>query len=172
MQVLAVGDSLPFKVPPGVSAELDRSGLMYFINMPDLNDAEIAAARSGKVECCLFIRQPSIFVLLKIPGLLKWSDAPYSIHLTKSEIDSSYTYQGNEGLLLTIILVDSNDGKIRVLRGIGTSTDFANTFTKAVEEQRSLPFDAMQYNLHLMQTQNQHPSDDMALRGEALFRIK
>jgi hypothetical protein len=172
MQKFVVGEPLPFTVEQGTSMELSESGITYFISIKNVAPSEIEATRSGKLECCLFVRQPAIFVLFNIPDLFNWSDTPFSVHLSKGKYDLSHTYQDQEGIAIQIVVHDFNDDSVKALRIFDSSTDFANAFIKAAKQQQDISFDLEEYDKHIFTIQKLHSCMDMAYRGEGRFTVK
>ena len=170
--MFAVGEPMPFTIPAGLSMEFDKNGIMLFINFPDLKPKEIEAGRAGKMECCLFVRQPVIFFVVKIVELFKWSDAPYSVHLTQTPIDLAHTFLPGEGMPIHIILQDSAKDIIVAQRVVGSSPEFANIFVEAVKEQFTQPFHRVIYDDQKARIQREFSSDEMAKRGDGYFRIQ
>ena len=169
--LFAVGEPMPFTIPAGVSMEFDKNGIMFFINLPKLKPKEIEAGRAGKMEGCLFVRQPVIFFVVNIVDLFKWSDVPYSVHLTQTPIDLEHTFQPGEGMSIHIILQDSAKGIIVAQRQVGSNYEFANAFVDAVKEQFTYPFHKVIYDDHVARLHREFSPEEMAKRGDGYFRI-
>mgnify|MGYP000188180761 FL=1 len=77
-------------------------------------------------------------------GNLNWMDAPYTPHLSQ-ELTTFQIPNNNQGLGLTIMLIDTQTGKIKSLRLVGLSEKFTKKLFGTVIELKVKPFDKLEY---------------------------
>jgi len=135
--------------PDGVSQYNYRSGaheLVLFLGEP--TEREIKAARKGKAEFALFVRQPAIILAYKFGDGIPWSDAVFSIHLVpESERDlPSADLESEVRANLQVLLVDAHTGILRALRLVSFSPAFTRALHSAIREQAQAPWDQALYD--------------------------
>lgn len=88
-----------------------------------------------------------IMLTVKI-GNLNWMDAPYTPHkskyLTKLQLPNK-----NQGLALTLYLVDAVKGQIKTMRFLGLSEKFTRSLFAEVMEEKMKPFSEANYTNNL-----------------------
>lgn len=173
---IAVGQRLfpdRHSYPEGVLFEYTQSGPIMIIAFRSPKPAEIQAAKTGKLEMCLYESGPVIFILVKIKGLGGWMDAPFSVRIYGNRgiaFDWSEPIEDGQGLALHIVLVDVATGIVRAQRLIGTSTAFARGLRAAIMRQYEAPFSVTEYSAAIDVAYKRFTSDDMAARGDFYFR--
>lgn len=85
-----------------------------------------------------------IMITVKI-GSLNWMDAPYSPHLSKN-LTKFQMPNENQGLGLTLVLIDAVTGEIKHVRLLGLSEKFTKQLFGIVMEQKIREFDIVEYN--------------------------
>lgn len=113
-----------FHNPAKEEIEQFESGVNFEIRFTELNDV--------------------IMLTVKI-GSLNWMDAPYTPHLSK-HLTSFYLPDKDQGLGLTLILIDASTGEIKHIRLIGLSVKFTKELLKITAEHISKTFDMAVYN--------------------------
>lgn len=89
----------------------------------------------------LHYEQGVIFFLFRIDGTWAWSDQAFSIHLVSEADRGPGEPSDNAFVPLTVVLVDSNTGRVAALRMVTMSPRFASTFRGLIDKQRANPFD-------------------------------
>lgn len=84
-----------------------------------------------------------IMITAKI-GNLNWMDAPYTPHLSK-HLTKYQLPNENEGLGLSLVLVDAVSGEIKHMRLLGLSERFTKKLFGAVMELKMKEFDENSY---------------------------
>lgn len=97
-----------------------------------------------------------IMITVKI-GNLNWMDAPYTPHLSKN-LTKIPLLSENQGLALTLILVDAIIGKIQHIRLLGLSNRFTEKLFSVVKEHKEKPFDLAEYNQSLNRIFSTYPT--------------
>lgn len=108
--------------------------LLLFLERPTAG--EITDVRYGDAEFALLVSPPAIVFCYRF-GRMPWSDSPYTIHLLPREEwgDLDAPVFGEQRALLTVILVDASDGRIRGLRAVSLSPAFTDELRLAIREQ-------------------------------------
>jgi hypothetical protein len=105
------------------------------------SEKSIAAFRHGAMHIGLHYEQGVIFFLFRIDGTWAWSDQAFSIHLVSEADRGPGEPSDNAFVPLTVVLVDSNTGRVAALRMVTMSPRFANMFNGFIDRQRATPFD-------------------------------
>jgi len=149
-QEIKIGQVIPKFIghAEGTLFNFDSSGanmIVFFNNpMPD----EIAQFESRKkFEMRMIELSGIIFITAKI-GNLDWMDFPYSPHLSK-ERPIFKDIRPGMGYSITLMLVNSQNGKLEHLRFIGMSEHFSKAFKNVAEGALRKPFDKNSYNMNL-----------------------
>ena len=77
----------------------------------------------------------------RIDGTWAWSDQAFSIHLVSEADRGPGEPSDNAFVPLTVVLVDSNTGRVAALSMVTMSPRFARTFRGLIDKQRASPFD-------------------------------
>ncbi len=136
--------------PEGIRFEYTQSGPILIIAFRNPKPVEIEAVRIGKLEMAMYESGSVIFVLVKIKGLGRWMDAPFSIRLYDEKgisFNCSEPIKEGRGLAIHIILVDAGTGVVKTQRLIGTSTEFARGLRAAIMKQYEAPFSREEYKV-------------------------
>ena len=83
-------------------------------------------------------------------GNLNWMDAPYTPHLSKY-LTKYQIPNENQGLGLTLVLVDAHTGEIKHMRFIGLSEKFTRRLFGCVMELKVNEFNRTEYQLYINQ---------------------
>lgn len=155
MEILEVGMRIPeFKRhnEETIFDIADDGATMYvFFNNPSAS--EIEQFKSGKnFEIRFNLMYDVIMITTKI-GNLNWMDAPYTPHLSKHLTKFTIPNEG-EGLALTLILVDANNGEIKSIRLLGLSEKFTRSLLGVVMDLRMKEFDRNLYDKNLQKVFN------------------
>lgn len=144
-----------------------RSGaheLLLFFGSP--TDREVKAARKGKAEFALFVRQPVIILAYKFGDGIPWSDAVFSIHLVpESERDlPSADLESEVRATLQVLLVDAHTGILRALRLVSFSPAFTRALHTGIREQAAAPWDSARYDAAVAELYALYPSSEAFVR--------
>ena len=120
----------------------DGATMLVFFRNPTTNEKN--QFQSGKNFEIRFIELSDIIMLTVKIGNLNWMDAPYSVHLSKN-LTKLQDVKENEGIGLTLVLIDAITGKIEHLRLLGLSTNFTKALFKAIKEQQNKKFNKELY---------------------------
>lgn len=128
----------------GIYFDLDDSGatLLVFFQNPTPNETE--QFKSGKSFEIRFTELYNVIMITVKIGSLNWVDAPYTPHLSKNL--TKFQIPGeNQGLGLTLILIDAITGEIKHIRLIRLSERFTKELFGVVMEHKIREFDKTQY---------------------------
>lgn len=173
---LAVGDKWTGEtVNDGCVFDYDNGGpfIKMFFDRP--TEKEIEDVRHGKLQMGYYVRDNAIFIVAKF-GHIEWVDMPFNVRryerLAASELDLSLTFGEKEGLSILIMMVDSHDGTIKVLRQISSSHRFAVGLMKEMVAQTSMPYNDIDFQATVDSVYESLMPEDIAARADVMFRIK
>lgn len=110
----------------------DGASMIVFFNKP--TEAEIAQFASENPFEIRSVKLNEVIVITVKIGNLNWMDAPYNVNLSKNLTQLNFPDR-NQGLALTLILVDAVTGKIKHMRLIGLTERFTKNLFEDVWEQ-------------------------------------
>jgi hypothetical protein len=140
--------------PQGADYNYRAGGHELRVFMPDLSNAEIAAAEKGRIEFGLWVDLPELWVISRFfhptDGKMTMSfDCTYQWHRVKEaeRTAPSAWEEVNPNLraLLSIVLVEGCNGIIRALRTVSYSPEFTRSFHRAIADQIALPYDKAEH---------------------------
>ena len=110
--------------PEGVHFDIADDGATMIAFFQDPTTEEIEQFKSDKKFEIRFTELYGVIMITVKIGSLNWMDAPYSPHL--SENLTKFPLPGtDQGLGLTLMLVDARTGEIKSIRLIGLSERFS-----------------------------------------------
>lgn len=179
MQKYEVGQKYPIPVPPGTDTcrmDYTQSGIYLEIFASNLGQQDIKSFKKDDIEIALYQKQPVILLLYRIGKFMPWSDVPYSWHLTlKNKVELAEIEEiekiTDKGILITILLIDSDTGILKAIRAIGAGIEFRNEFFRAVKKQNVLPFSQRDYDLALNQIY-MHETKELLMDSTGRFLLK
>lgn len=121
----------------------DGATMIVFFNQPT-ND-EIEQFKEGKNFEIRFVELKDVIMITTKIGNLNWMDAPYTPHLSKNLTRFQFPNE-NEGLGLTLMLVDAANGEIKHLRMLGLSERLTKRLVGSVMELKMKEFNIAEYN--------------------------
>ena len=98
-----------------------------------------------------------IMMTFKI-GNLQWMDAPYSPHLSKHLTTLNIPAE-NQGLGVTLFLVDAITGEIKSMRLMGLSNDFTKKLFDLVMQHQTKEFNIREYSNSINRIYATYPTD-------------
>ena len=110
----------------------DGASMIVFFNKP--TEEEIAQFSSESPFEIRSIKLNDVIAITAKIGNLNWMDAPYNANLSKNLTQLNFPDK-NQGLALTLILVDAATGEIKHIRLIGLSERFTRNLFEDVWEQ-------------------------------------
>ncbi|HWR38790.1 MAG TPA: hypothetical protein VN611_04780 [Patescibacteria group bacterium] len=122
---------------------------------------------SGAVELGFYEDGPVIFFLFRF-GESKWKETPFSWHLTPRKQQAHPDEVADDQV--RILLVDSTDGLIRVVRMLLPSEDFCRRLRQALTKQATGSFNGQSYAKHLNSVWNQLSVEDMVENADSRWR--
>lgn len=128
----------------GTKFDIDDSGaiMIVYFNSPTPN--EVSAFAPGEPFEIRFTSLTDVIMITAKIGDLNWMDFPYTPHLSKNL--TRLTFPGeNQGLALTLMLVDTATGIVKSLRMMGLSESFTRKLYGNIMELQAMPFDSSVY---------------------------
>ena len=126
------------RLQEGIRMGYDDGGLYLTVCLDRLAEKEIAKLRTGKAEFALYENSGILFLLVHIPGVLDWSDAPFHIGLYEDGRSVPGIPEG-AGLALTVYGIEATNGMIKSMRLIGLGTKFSRELVRLMEKQQAGP---------------------------------
>lgn len=121
----------------------DGATILVFFQSPTTE--EIEQFKAGKNFEIRFTELYGVIMITVKIGKLNWMDAPYTPHLSKN-LTKFQLPNGNQGLGLTLILVDTITGEIKHVRLLGLSEKFTKRLFGVVMEHKVKSFDELEYD--------------------------
>lgn len=128
----------------GVVFDLDDAGATLLVFFANPKEEEKEQFKTGKNFEIRFTELYKVIMMTVKIGNLNWMDAPYSPHLSKN-LTKFELPRENQGLGLTIMLIDAATGEIKHIRLLGLSEHFTKKLFGAVMEQKMSDFDKAEY---------------------------
>lgn len=120
----------------------DGAAMIIFFNRPTNN--EIEQFKAGKSFEIRFVELKDVIMITAKIGNLNWMDAPYTPHLSKN-LTKIQLPNENQGLGLTLMLVDAVTGEIKHIKFLGLSERFTKKLYGTVMELKVKEFDKNSY---------------------------
>jgi hypothetical protein len=140
----------------GVQYGYDEAGHVLQLFFASPTNAEVEAARKGRVELALYhtsdheVLMLAYRVLVDGREVIPWSDAPYSWHAIPAERRAHPpVLTGEQRPVLELHLVDTKTGLLRALRRVSMSPEFGRTLHAAISAQAARSPDPASYNARL-----------------------
>lgn len=101
-----------------------------------------------------------IYLLFKF-GNQDWMDVPYNPHLSRDLTKIELPQGDAEGLGLAVILADTSDGTVKVLRLVGLGNRFSKGLVGAILERAQKSFNPSAYNTSIADVYNRYSTKQM-----------
>lgn len=121
----------------------DGATMLVFFQSPTTD--EIEQFKSGKNFEIRFTELYGVIMVTVKIGKLNWMDVPYTPHLSKNLTKFQFPNK-EQGLELTLILIDAITGEIKHIRLLGLSERFTKRLFGVVMEHKVKPFNKEEYN--------------------------
>lgn len=160
------------RLQEGIRMGYDDSGLYLLVCLDRLTEKEINKLRIGKAEFALYENSGILFFLVKIPGVLNWSDAPFHIRLYEDGRSVPEIPEG-AGLALTIYGIEATNGKTKSMRLIGLGTKFSQELARIIKNQQmGLQIDKQKYDQQLETIYGMYTCEMMVQRAIVTYRTR
>lgn len=143
------------------------ASLIVFFNNPTEEEEE--QFKSGHRFEIRFTELYGVIMMTFKIGNLSWMDAPYSPHLSKN-LTRFVLPSEEQGLGLTLMLVDAVTGEIKSIRLIGLSTNFTEKFFGLLMEQKTKEFNVTEYNNSLNKIYSIYPTNKIVKMSEVYYK--
>lgn len=154
----------------GAIYDVDDQGasLIVFFNNP--TEEEVKQFKSEQRFEIRFTEIYGIIMMTFRIGILNWMDAPYSPHLSKN-LTRFVLPNEEQGLGLTLMLVDATTGEIKSIRLIGLSTNFTKKFFGLLMEQKMKEFNAVEYNNSINRVYSTYPTSKIVKMSDDYCKV-
>ena len=132
----------------GVQFDLSDDGATMIVFFQNPTHEEIEQFKHGNNFEIRFIELYKVIMLTVKIGNLNWMDMPYSPHLSKNLTKFQIPDKG-EGLKLTLILVNTDNGNLEHIRLLGLSEQFTKKLFEIIMQQKIANFDVVEYSKSL-----------------------
>ncbi len=153
----------------GAIFDVDDQGasLIVFFNSP--TEEEVKQFKSEQRFEIRFTEIYGIIMMTFRIGILNWMDAPYSPHLSKN-LTRFVLPSEEQGLGLTLMLVDAATGEIKSIRLIGLSTNFTKKFFGLLMEQKMKEFNVTEYNNSINRIYSIYPTSKIVKMSDIYYK--
>lgn len=134
----------------GAYFDISDEGATLLVFFKNPTSSEIDQFKTGQYFEIRFIELYEIIMITVKIGDLNWMDAPYTPHLS-FYLTELQLPKVNQGLALSLFLIDAASGEIKHMRLIGLSEEFTIQLFKTIIENRNKPFDEKNTTILLME---------------------
>lgn len=143
--------------------------MLVFFNNPTEN--EIKQFMTEKNFEIRFVELSNVIVVTAKIGSLNWVDAPYNSNLSINLTEFILPNEG-EGVVLTLMLIDSSIGKIKIIRTMSLSNNFTKELFKAAIKQRQKEFNILEYNRNINAIYSKYTTNQIVNMSDCYCRIQ
>lgn len=155
----------------GCVFDISDSGAVLYVYYGSPSSEEIKNFSAGSVlEARYVVLDGEIYLLFKF-GSEEWMDLPYNPHLSRQLTKLPVIQDSASGLGLTIILADTHDGVVKVLRFVALANDFSKRLMSEVWARSIRTFDDASYKNSIFRERGKYSSKRMATYAVARCRI-
>ena len=123
-------------------------------------EEEIREFREGTCELAVTEMRQTLFVLSRF-GRLRWSDAPYSTHLSESSKKLPDLTEDSRGYSVDAFLVDCSNNMLVAHRLVRMTRDFSFQFRDLLEKDLRKPFDPAEYDKAVAEVYQNYSTADL-----------
>lgn len=151
----------PKRLPSHTRLDYDNTGLHLVVCLDRMTEEEIEKLKTGRAEFALYLKDGILFFLVRIPGVLDWSDAPLHLGLYTTPPALPEIPEGL-GLSLTIYGIEATDGVLKAMRLVGLGTKFSRRIVDTLKlQQRQGPVVRQEIEMSIARIQREYTSADM-----------
>jgi len=134
---------------------------------------EIESVNTGEAQFAFGVEKGIIFFYSTFAPAVAWSDASYSIHLIEPPEGRTLPYPNipaGQGALLTVFLVDTSNGILKVIRQVAMTNDFTRKLHMAILKQAKEPFDSREHFAKCRKIQATYSVKELVRRAVASMK--
>lgn len=147
----------------------DQAGLTLVIAMTGMTAEEAKNIGQGRMEFALFEKEGILFLLVRIPGTMDWSDAPFHIGLYTDGQTVPEEIPDGGSWSLTVIGVEARNSTIKALRYIGLGTDFSRKMLEIINRQQGQWTSQVEHHNKINRIYREYDCEKMARQSIALY---
>ena len=159
----------PKAMQEGGTLLCDDAGLTLIISLPGLTDKEAKKLQKGEIKFALFEDEDILFLLINIPGVIDWSDAPFHIGLYSDGRRVPEHIPDGQGWGLTIIGLEARNGIIKAMRLIGLGTEISREMIRIIQAQGKT--NQVDHHNKIKQIYRKYSCQDMIERATARYEV-
>ena len=129
----------------------------------------IRAFSNGSMHVAVHEECGVLFFLFKISGFMDWSDQALSIWLVPEEDRSIPTLRDGENAVLTLALVDADNGRVRALRVVTYSPRLSRLVLDCLRHQLAIPFNKARHQAMIASIYRRDASSSALARRAAII---
>jgi hypothetical protein len=145
----------------------DRCRLV--LQLETISEREAASFQTEEdFQFALFTAEGILFFLLDVPGVIEWSDAPYTLATLRPALWPAKQPDGTP-IALTVALIERKTRLIRGLREFRLTRAFSDALHAQIARQRENPLSAPDALKKIRTLQKKHTPEQMAAKAAARF---
>lgn len=156
--------------PEECHLDIDDSGAIFWVTYKTPTPEEIKQFSSNNA---LEVRYASIYDIIMLQfkfGTLNWMDVPYTPHLSPN-LTRIPTVTTGKGLGIMVILADSINGEVKVLRYLSFSEKFTRDLLKEIKYIQEKEFDRNVFNKNLNTIYSRYTTSDLLKISRSYCKI-
>lgn len=173
MELFKIGelyDGKTTKYREGCKFNITNSGATLELFFTNPSTEEIKNCRKGPLTFNFIKLDSIIFFIVKINSLAL-IDCPYSVHLSKNLTKIAYP-SINQGLALTLFLINANTGILECMRLITLGEKFSKQLIDTIKEQGNEMFDIQKYNMELAKIYQKYNAKQLEKMSRNYYKTK
>ena len=143
-----------------VQFDISDAGATMLVFFENPVQEEIEQFKAGKNFEIRFTELQGVIMITAKIGNLNWMDAPYNPHLSK-KLSKFELPNENQGLGITLVLVDAMTGEIKNIRLLGLSEKFTKQLFGIAMEQKMEDFDMIEYNKSINRIYSMYSTEEI-----------
>ena len=154
----------------GVQFDISDDGATMIVFFQNPTKDEIEQFKSGKNFEIKFLELYGVIMVTAKIGNLNWMDAPYTPHLSKN-LTKFHLPNENQGLGLTLVLIDAITGEVKHIRLLGLSERFTKKLFGIVMEQKIIDFDVTEYSKSINKIYSMYSTNQIVKLSKDYYKI-
>ncbi len=159
----------PKAVQEGCTMLYDEVGPTLLISLSGLTTKEAKKIQKGQIDFGVFEDEGILFLLIKIPDVMDWSDAPFHIGLYSDDRKVPEEIPEGKGWGITIMGLEARNGLIKALRMVGLGTEISREMIRIIHRQGKT--NQVDHHNKLRQIYRKYTCQDMLNKATIRYQI-